>query len=150
MQAHSVSFVVVPGRMAYAVFRGQKLIFWEAHVYMSDRDVALKNLAGDVLRCTERFSAQAAVLESDAKHDEAAGLKATVKETLRRAALPIFETAEQELFDAFKFPAITDRRELRKIVLAIFPQLGTGRFMDLCLDAAALGLNYETNRFLSI
>lgn len=150
MQAHSVSFVVAPSQMAYAVFRGQKLIFWETHAYLSDPNATLNNLAGDVLRCTDRFSAQAAVLESDAKHDEVAGLKATVTQVLRRAAVPIFETAEQELFDAFRIPAITDRRELREIVCSIFPQLGTGRFINLCLDAAALGLHFETNRLLSI
>jgi hypothetical protein len=149
MTAHSISFKISPKQVSYAVFRGQRLIWWETHSYLSAPEHAAKDAIGDVARCIDRFKATAAALESLQSDDEAFQLQSAVKEALRNLAIPIFEISEQELFDSYGIPALKTRQELKKAVLLIFPQLESSRFMNSCLDAAALGLHFETSRILS-
>jgi hypothetical protein len=149
MPSHSISFEISSKEVSYAVFRGQQLIFWETHSYLSTPEENVKNAIGDVARCIDRFKATAAALESLQTDNEAFQLQGAVKEQLRDLAIPILEISEQELFDSFGLPALKTRQELRKVVLSIFPQLESSRFMNSSLDAAALGLHFETSRILS-
>src|SRR4029077_14606120 len=149
MTSHSISFKISPKEVSYAVFQGQRLIFWETHSYLSTPERTAKDAIGDVARCIDRFKASSAALEFLQSNDEALQLQGTVKEALRNLAIPIFETSEQELFDSFGLPALKTLPELRKAVLSIFPQLESSRLMNSCLDAAALGLHFETTRILS-
>lgn len=149
MTAHSVSLKISPKEISYVVFREQRLIFWETHSYLSTSKETVKNAIGDIVRCIDRFEATAAALESFEGNDQELQLQGAVKETLRSLAIPIFEISEPELFDSFGLPALKTRQELRQAVLSIFPQLETSRFMNSCLDAAALGLHLETSRILS-
>jgi hypothetical protein len=149
MTAHSISFKISPKEVSYAVFREQRLVFWETHSYLSTPKQNVKNAIGDVARCIDRFKTTAAALEPLQSDDETFQLQGAVKEALRNLAVPIFEISEQELFDSFGLPALKTRQELRETVISIFPQLESSRFMNSCLDAAALGLHFETSRILS-
>jgi len=149
MTSHSISFKICVKEVSYAVFRGQRLIFWETHSYLSTPEENVKNAIGDIVRCLARFEPTAAALQLFEGDDEDLQLRGEVKETLRSLAIPIFEISEQELFDSFGLPTLKTRQGLRQAVLSIFPQLETSRFMNSCLDAAALGLHFETSRILS-
>ena len=145
----SAAFRICPKEMGYAVFRGQKLIFWQSHSYLCPASQIERRVIGDIVRCIVRFNIRSAVLDILSKNDESAQLKSVAKEAIRNQAIPIFEIPEQELLSSFGHPPLKTRQELRKAVLSIFPQFESSRFMNSCLDAAALGLYFETNRILS-
>jgi hypothetical protein len=149
MTSHSISFKISPNEVSYAVFRGQRLIFWETHSYLSTPEQIINNAIGDIARCIDRFKATAAALEASQSDNEAFQLQCAATATIRSLAIPIFESSQQDLFDSFGLPALKTRQELRTTVLSIFPQLESSQFMNSCLDAAALGLHFETSRILS-
>ena len=149
MKTYSLSFTISETELAYAVFRSQKLVFWEAHAFLSGIDRVIQKAVGHVARCVERYQPKAVVLESLPENGRASPVALQVRDSLRRLAVPIFEVSEQELLRSFALPTLKNRQDLRTVLVSIFPHLQSSRFMHSCLDAAALRLHFETNRLLS-
>jgi hypothetical protein len=151
MKTHSISFAVSQNEIAYAVFDKQKLIFWEVYACLSDPLKIPKSAVAIVQRCFERFNPNAGVFETiNADDGGVAELHALMKNDLHRLGIPVFETREEELLKSFGFTALKDRQELRRATAAIFPEMPLARYMHPALDAAALGLHFETRRLLSL
>jgi hypothetical protein len=126
-------------------------MFWEAHHYVCETSEIETKLVSEAVRAVEKFGVTAVVFESLPEMDAKAGQFATaVKNRLRDLAIPTFDITEQQLFDSFAFPSIQSRQELRQIVVTLFPQLQSSRLAQHCLDAAADGLYFETNRLLAV
>lgn len=150
MKAHSASFIVSNQDIAYVVFDRQKLVFWEVHSFPCAPPDIARSVIGSVSRCIERFKLAAAVLFQPSAIQSALDLSSTVKEALRSNGIPIFEISEQELLIAFGSPPLEDRLALRRTVAALFAELPFAPYMYPCLDAAALGLHFETSRLLTV
>lgn len=151
MKAHSVSLKISASSIAYAVFEKQKLIFWKVHHYLGEPGTIERRIVSEAVRTIGECGATAAVLEplseTDAKTER---LGIMIRERLRDLAISIFEFREDDLFEAFALPAIKHRSELREILVSIFPQLQSSRLMRQCLDAAAMGLYFETIQLLFV
>lgn len=152
MKATSISFKISSAELGFAVFSRQKLMFWEAHHYVCESREVEAKLIAEAVRAVEKFSVAAVVLEPlSAMEVKAAGFGTTLRTRLRDVnAIPIFEITEQQVFESFAFPAVGSRDELRQILATVFPQLQSNCLARHCLDAAALGLYFETDRLLSI
>lgn len=151
MKTHSISFTASQNEIAYAVFDKQRLVFWEVYACLSDPRKIPKSAAGIVQRCFERFNPNAGVLEMITEDGESvAECHALIKNDLHRLGIPVFETPEEQLLKSFGLPALNGRQELRRATAAIFPEMPFARYMYLPLDAAALGLHFETHHLLSI
>ena|SRR5437762_1764349 len=150
MKAHSMSLAITEHESACAMFEGQKLISWEVHPFLSDADSAMKNITAQIVRSSAKWTISSAVMEQFSNDRRPPDLYAVARQVLAGLAVPIFEIRTDDLFASFGIPPPKTRNELRSMVSSIFPQVPGGRLMQPCLDAAALGLHFETNRLLTI
>jgi len=77
-------------------------------------------------------------------------ISTAVIESLRDRLMPIWEIAKSDLFQAFGYPHLKSRKELRAVVGDIVLSLENVKTKILIKDAVALGLHVQTERsFLS-
>ena len=60
--------------------------------------------------------------------------------------LSLWQFPKHKLFEAFGYPALRSRKELRQVVLSMWPVLADRRAVDQALDAVALGALVQTER----
>ena len=60
--------------------------------------------------------------------------------------LSLWQFPKHKLFEAFGYPALRSRKELRQVVLSMWPVLADRRAVDQALDATALGALVQTER----
>lgn len=150
MKASSISFSISEREIAYAAYQGQKLISWAVHCFLLDEKGTDLKIAGDVTRAVNKFNPNACVLEIPADRGHALKLVSSIKGRLQSLGVPVFETTTDDIYCSFAWPRVTDRTELRRIIGSIFPGLPLALYMNSSLDAAAVGLHFETSRLLSI
>lgn len=135
--------------VAAALFIGRHLE--DAHVrhLSSVASRAQSSAVGFINWMMSNFEIESAAMESMSNGKE---LRRTVlANTIREsciAPLPIsvWEFPKQKLFQAFGYPALRSRKELRAVVLSIWPVLGDKTAADQLLDAVALGALVQTER----
>src|SRR2546423_15381542 len=139
MQSTIAAFQISRRGIASAVFTGWQLRFWESRSLSSREDA--KSSAIAFLNWTlEHFKPESVALAAFQGITRAAQLHQSVTNILRHEGVPLTAIEEKTLFAAFATPPIRSRTELRKIVLQMLPQLGSGTVLNAALDAAALGL----------
>jgi hypothetical protein len=135
--------------VAAAVFSGRHLE--DAHVrhLSSVASRAQSSAVGFVNGMMSNFDIESAAFESisNGKDLRRAVLARTVRE-ICIAPLPIslWEFPKQRLFQAFGCPALRSRKELRQVILSMWPVLGDKPAPDQMLDAVALGALVQTER----
>jgi hypothetical protein len=138
--------------VAVAVFADAQLEYAEARSLPSDPSAAEKTLIEFVRRKLDQFETDRVVLQAlpiDATA-RARGMNACLVESLREAAASIWHVPESTLFSAFRIPALTRRSQLHEAIREIWPSLKIGRRGMTVLGAAALGLQFQTERVLSL
>jgi hypothetical protein len=68
---------------------------------------------------------------------------------LRPKGIGILEIPKSDLLEAFAYPALDSRKELRKVISDIFPVLDQEPGQPWTADAAALGLYVQTERLFN-
>ena len=144
-------FVVGRRSIAAAVFEGLKLSFWQVRSFQAKLDKAAVAVTAFANYIIERCEIEAAGLEelpADLK-TRMAQLTDLVQQLLREHSIPVTAVPDDALFTAYSHPPIYSRAALREIALQVFPQLqGLSSGKEL-LDAALLGLYFQTERLLS-
>jgi hypothetical protein len=151
MKNRFAAFVVGRRSVAAAVFEGLKLPFWQVRSFQANSDKAALAVAGFINYIIERCEIEAAGLEelpADLK-TRMAELTDIVQNLLREHSIPVLTASDDVLFASYSHPPIYSRAVLRETALQIFPQLRESSSGKELLDAALLGLYFQSERLLS-
>jgi len=134
--------------VSVAVFIGTELDYTQTRQLSSTREKAEASAAGFINSMMNHFEVESAALERivSTENIQRLGLSRMIGRTLREYALPVLEIEKRDLLAAFGHPAPRSRREMREVVLAIWPVLTDDGGI---LDAAALGLFIQTERLFA-
>jgi hypothetical protein len=138
--------------VAVAILNGEHLHHTDACQLSSSPDKALASTVSFITRrVIEKFDFESAALEIIPHGHEAQRAifhQATVR-ALGAKAIGILETSKTELFQAFGYPPLHSRKELREIMSRIYPALDEEPGAPWIHDAAALGLYVQTERLFN-
>lgn len=151
MKNRFAAFVVGRRSVAAAVFEDLKLSFWQVRSFQAKSDKAALAITGFTNYIIERCEIEAAGIEelpADLK-TRMAELTGLLKQLLREHSIPVSAASNGTLFTAYSHPPIYSRAKLREIASQIFPQLRESSSGKELLDAALLGLYFQTEHLLS-
>jgi hypothetical protein len=145
------AFVVGRRSVAAAVFEGLKLTFWQVRSFQAKPNKAASAVTAFINFIIERCEIEAAGLEQMPANlkTRMSELTSLVGTLLREHGIPLSMAADDALFTSYSYPPIHSRAKLREIALQIFPQLRESSSGKELLDAALLGLYFQTERLLS-
>jgi hypothetical protein len=151
MRNKFAAFVVGRRSIAAVVFEGLKLSFWQVRSFQASRDRAASAVTGFINYITERCEIEAAGLEQTPTSLKTRTTELThlAESLLREHSIPVLIASDEVLFSSYSHPPISSRAVLREIALRIFPQLRELSSSKELLDAALLGLYFQTERLLS-
>jgi len=151
IQNQFVSFSIGRRSIAAAVFKGAKLEFWQTRSFQSTAEGAGNAVTAFFNWIVSAFEIESAVLEELPQELQTrnAFLSRLVEDHMREHGIPIFKASEEDLLGAYGEPPLRTRAELRRRAVAMFPQLTNPPAQKELLDAAVLGLYYQTERLLS-
>jgi hypothetical protein len=134
--------------IAAVVYHGDRIEYAEARHLSSVREKAMASAAGFVNWLTASLPVESAAVETvpDKEDIFRRQLKEVIVPLLRAEMLPLWEIDKRQLFEAFGYPALRSRRELREAICSIWPVLEGSKGKTLIQDAAALGLFVQTER----
>ena len=134
--------------IAVAVFVGNHLDYTEVRHLSSCKDKALGSAVQFVTWLLHCFKIDSAALETIGSpgNIHRRTLSDLIEKTLRDNLLSIYRIPKSEVFEAFGEPRLRCRREVRELVVGIWPILKGGEGKSLVQDAAALGLDVQTER----
>ena len=134
--------------IAAVVFAGEQIDYTQIRNLSSGAPQALDSTVGLLNWLLTNFDIESAAIEKLASHIEIRRnvLSRTIVEHLRTNGLPIWEVAKAQLFEAYSYPRLRSRFDLREVLRSIWPVLNTGKGQSQILDAAALGLWVQTER----
>ncbi|HEX3683152.1 MAG TPA: hypothetical protein VHU83_11495 [Bryobacteraceae bacterium] len=95
------------------------------------------------------FELESAALECiiDVKDIRRVVLTSAIREAcIAPRPLSLWQFPKRQLFESFGYPALRSRKELRQVVLSMWPVLADKRAVDQALDAVALGALVQTER----
>ena len=138
--------------IAAAVFCGDHLEYTQMRHLSSTKEKALSSAVGFVDWLLESFAIESVALEALASVEEIQRriLTDVITETLRDRMLPIWQISKAQLFEACGHPALKSRKEVRQVIVAIWPVLAGTNGQTFIRDAAALGLYVQTERLFII
>jgi hypothetical protein len=149
-QAERVLAIKVERRcIAVAVFVGTKLDFHDMRTLGAQPDKADSSAIGFLRWVIGSLDIESAALERMTNGDEIrrSVLNKAVLDMLRDSGLPIWEVSKQDLFDAYSYPELRSRVELRQAVTGIlWSMFNTDAPNCQELDAASVGLYVQTER----
>jgi len=151
MNSKLAAFAIGRRSIAIALFSGQEMECFEVRSIPNDEEKAKAAAAAFVRRTLEHLHFPTAAVQGgklDTSRKE--HFRNVICETLREQGVPVLETSEAQLFDAFRNPPIVRRGDFRKIASFIFPQLLNSRSNHPLSDAVGLGLYLQTERILKI
>ena len=130
-----------------AIFDGTRIEYTQTRQLSSVREKAIFSAIDFTNWVLETFPVQTGVIEPVLNVDalQRQALTQAVRLSLRESAASVWEVARPELFEAFGFPGLRSRRELREVVSTIWPVIA-GKNNWCVQDAAALGLYVQTER----
>lgn len=127
--------------VAVAGFTGDRLDFTRILHLSSGRDRAFECAINFLSRTLVSFRPDSAAIEiTDDEDTQRAELVRTLVAVLKGHFLPVWSVAKKLLFDAFAYPAVRTRNELRETAGHIWPLPLNGGVHSLERDAAMLGL----------
>jgi len=145
------AFVIGRRSVAAAVFENLKLSFWQVRSFQAKPDKAASAVTAFINFIIECCEIEAAGLEQmptnlKTRMSELTNLAETL---LREHSIPVSMASDDALFTSYSHPPIHSRAKLREIGSQIFPQLREPSSGKELLDAALLGLYFQTERLLS-
>jgi hypothetical protein len=138
--------------IAVAIFHEDHLQHLGTRQLSSSPEKALESASAFMTRrVIEKFRFASAALEiiPNGEEKQRSLLHQAVLQTLRPKAVGILEVSKIDLFEAFGFPPLHSRKELRAIASYIYPVLGQEPGQPWTHDAAALGLYVQTERLFN-
>lgn len=145
------AFSVRPRHLAAAIFEGLNLLCVKEVELRSDHDKADSSVTEFVGRIIDQFSIDsAAVYENPIAGSHAQRLTNLIVSILRNSGVPLRIVPGSVLLSSFAYPALTTLRDLRSLIVAIWPSLSQSQSKVLGLDAAAIGLYAQTQSLLDI
>ena len=135
--------------VAMALFGGTQLEGWRVRQLPSDSKRAEDSCVGFVTAVLDEHHCEGVVLESISGDAARVKLHDSAVAECRALGISVTEIPKQTVIESFAHPAPTTRHEIREIVSQIWlvPNLKGGR--DFILDAAALGLYFQTERLFT-
>jgi hypothetical protein len=138
--------------VAVAILDGEHLHHVDARQLSSSSDRALESASTFITRrVIDRFQFASAALEiiPNGHEKQRSLLHQAVTHVLRPKGIGILEISKADLFEAFGYPPLRSRTELREITSNIFPSLDQEPGQPWTHDAAALGLYIQTERLFN-
>lgn len=150
-QNQFVSLSIGRRSIAAAFFSGAKLEFWQTRSFQANSESAGNAVAAFLNWIISAFEIESAVLEELPQELQTrnAFLSRLAADHMRDHGIPVFKASEADLLSAYGEPPLRMRAELRRRAVAMFPQLNNPPAQKELLDAAVLGLYYQTERLLS-
>lgn len=138
--------------VAVAVSAGSQLEYARVRQLSSSGDKAIASAATFLERVLETLPAESAALEivPGSEGTQRSQLQRVLLETLTDKNMAISYVNKKDVFQAFGFPPLRSRKELREIVCGMWPILGDVEGSPLVHDAVALGLYVQTERLFNI
>jgi hypothetical protein len=151
MNTRLAAIKVTRRSVSIVIFKGQTLHYAEIRHLSSRPDAAHANAVSYLERMLSQFQIEVAALEEAVTSEEArsAELLSILEDELNRQEIRFRRVTKQTVFDVFAMEPLTTRKELRQVVTAFWPQLGTSDFDPSILDAAAVGLYAQVESLLS-
>ena len=138
--------------VAVAVFYGDHLEYADVRHLSSTKDKALESAIAFIEWIADQFPVDSAALELIPNGNEIQRriISTAIIDSLRARLMSIWEIEKSDLFQAFGYPPLKSRKELRAVVGDILLSLENVKSNILIKDAVALGLHVQTERsFLS-
>lgn len=135
--------------IAVAVFIASTLDFHDVRQLSSQADKAEASAIGFLNWVISNFDIQSAALERMTTGSEIrrAGLNRAILDMLRTSAIPVWEVNKRDLLEAYGYPPLRSRVELRQAVRTILWSMFNSDTPNCQeIDAAALGLHVQTER----
>ncbi len=149
-RANLIALRVERRTVAAAVFYGERLEYTQVRELATAKEKALSSAIGFVSWLANQFSLDMAALEPVQGYQaiQREALRQAIAQIIRERAVPIWDVAKTELFSAYGHPPLRSRKELREVVMSIWPILASKGRQDLIHDAVALGLYVQVERAL--
>jgi hypothetical protein len=138
--------------VAASVFQGDHLEYTDVRQLSSVRHKALGTAASFVNWLLDSFPIESVAVETTpaASGIQRRALAEVISYSLQERLLPAWQVPLVELLEAYGYPPLKSRHELRKVVTGIWPILAGTHARVFIQDAVALGLYVQIERrFLS-
>jgi hypothetical protein len=145
----SISIKVERRSVAAAVFIGLHLEHTDVRHLSSQAKRAEASAIGFITRIASGFNVESAAIESPPPEN---GIRRTVLSSaiinacIHSLAIPLWQLPKKQLFEAFGYPALRSRKQLREVILSMWPVLNDTPRLDQALDAVALGALVQVER----
>ena len=153
MRILTVAAIQIERRKAgIALFAGLNIDAIYTRELSSNADQASKSLVGFVRKVISDSGVDYAAIELDpVRCDAQVGVLSRVLiDALREDAIAISTVPTESLLNAFAQPPLERRQQLRLACQQIFPAISLPRPGAIALDAAAVGLHIQIERYLSL
>jgi hypothetical protein len=132
------------------VFADTHIDYTQVRTLVADEARSLSSALGFVRWIARAFAVSGAALEHLPAESRIrrAVLSRVIAETLRSAAVPVWEVEKRDLLAAFASPPLRTRKELGEVVKTLWPMLASDPNESGMLDAAAAGLYLQIERLL--
>jgi hypothetical protein len=149
MISRLAAFKIERRRVSVAVLENDKLDYSGSRDLPSVHSKAVESAIAYVDWIRRDFSLHGVALEKVRADPATWKSKITTEiiKQLRFSGVPIFEIDKSILLSSFAHPPLRYRTQLRKVISSIWPILSTKEKDTGCLDAAALGLYLQVERF---
>ena len=136
-------------QVSAAVFSGRHPQFLETLQLCNEPDEATDAVARFLAWVLENFKPDtAAIGTSQARQGERVRkLNEIVENMFLSEGIPVWKIEDKELLNAYAFPKLKNKKQLRPIVSSFWPEFEQRKFA--AFEAAALGLYVQVERLLS-
>ncbi len=129
------------------IMDGDRIHYVQTRQLASDRERAVASAIGFMNRLLSEFEPESAAIEPSPNGDiQRAALTEAIITVLRQLGVPVWEISKNQLFEAFGYPPLRSRKELRQTICSIWPALAGTNGKHFVQDSAALGLYVQTER----
>jgi hypothetical protein len=135
--------------VAVAVFSGVHLEGRRVLQLSSDPKRAEDSIAAFMREVLHENDCPAAAIESVPGDIRRAVLHRAILQECRANGMSVWEISKQTVFDALAHPPLKTRSEVRELMLRMWPMVALKRSQVCALDAFALGLYVQTERFFA-
>jgi len=140
---------ITRSRIGVVVFKGTKLEFVRClNLPFTNRESAVASLENFLGWVIEQFRRPTLAMEEQGARAGPESLTDEVANIAKAHNLPLITIPVSTIFQAYAFPAVQSRSELRSIAAVIWPTLGLLKQREI-LDAAAFGLYAQTENLLA-
>jgi len=140
----------ITGRsVAAAIYYGRDLHYTEVRQLASDIDQATSSLVAFLSSLIQHFHIDSATVEESTDDFRAGAMTVEMIDLLREKGISCWTVEQSAILEAYGEVPLKSIRELRGVVSNYWPRVIDEQESRTCLDAAALGLYFQTERMLS-